>query len=30
MNTTKRDVQDEKLYFIQKFDTNSNAVPPFT
>ena len=26
MNTTKRDVQDEKLYFIQNFDTNSKQV----
>jgi len=26
MNTTKRDVQDEKLYFIQNFDSNSKQV----
>lgn len=28
MNTTKRDVQDEKLYFIQNFDTKQETTKP--
>ena len=30
MNTTKRDVQDEKLYFIQNFDTNAKQARTFS